>query len=179
MHFIYTCQYFNPRTRRSRCDTSLIILPLSLVLFQSTHPKIRMRPTSRCRNSRINSHFNPRIRRPGLSEHHPDGYRRFQSTYPKIRMRPANNGLVKPLQKFTAKTKCFEFTKVSPNKTFTWINWCETPVTFMCNSGSHAFLRQQFSSKDHSKTSLPLLYCPIWNQSSNVLNWSSQPLNQY
>ena len=31
----------------------------------------------------------------------------------------ANSGLVKPLQKFTAKTKCFEFTKVSPNKTFT------------------------------------------------------------
>ena len=86
---------------------------------------------------------------------------KFQSTHPKIRMRPANNGLVKPLQRFTAKTKCFEFAKASPNKTSTWISWCETPVTFMCNSGSHAFLRQQFSSKDHSKTVLPLLYCPI------------------
>lgn len=85
-------------------------------------------------------HFNPRTRRSGCDRKQWSG---------------------KATSKFTAKTKCFEFTKASLNKTFTRISWCETPVTFMCNSGSHAFLRQQFSSKDHSKTTLPLLYCPI------------------
>lgn len=139
MYFIYTCQYFNPRTRRSRCDTSLIILPLSLVLFQSTHPKIRMRRQSLTIVTGPTD-FNPRTRRSGCDCKQWSG---------------------KATSKFTAKTKCFEFTKASLNKTFTRISWCETPVTFMCNSGSHAFLRQQFSSKDHSKTALPLLYCPI------------------
>ena len=115
-------------------------LPVTF-LFQSTHPKIRMRLFG-VLLSLCSRYVNPRIRRSGcdMDPHHfmgldwgisihasedPDATPNFMvANYgSQISIHAsedpdatANNGLIKPLQKFTAKTKCFKFTKVSPNK---------------------------------------------------------------